>query len=325
MKVNFRLSRIVLVQVIFLLLSICAADGLGTSGKVTSIAISPNGSLVAAVWEKNSGSFIYMVPVDTGRATRLTDNATGNESNPSFSADGKQVIFTYSLPGSLHNELMIANIDGSGMKRLGPDQFDVSSPLLSSDNKTIVFARSAYFGSYSPIARPHSHEWSVYRSDLNGSKPLDLTNKTFYMVSPLSLSPDDKHIVLVTEELNSDQRISVYSVEQPGKPLQSLQPHANTGHWYPIYTCPNYLPDGTSVLFMSPSGRVKYDYDIYRLDLTTGATQKLTNRNGYSTNLRVSRSGKTAVFLRWRSDVSRVFLLNLESRKVVPLEISGLQ
>ena len=326
MKVSLRLSQFVLKQGIVFFLFTCAAFGSGNLGKVAAVAISPDGNLVAAVWEKASGSFIYLIPVGTGKAVRLTNNTAGDDSSPAFSADGKRVIFTYSSPGSSHNEVVMTNVDGSGMQRLGPELFDVSSPVLSSDNDTIVFTRSGYFGNYSPIAQPHPHALRVYVSDLDGKNPRDLTNKTFYMVSPVSLSPDDKHIVLVTEELESDQRISVYAVEQPGRPIQSVQPHVkNSGHWYPIYACPNYLADGRSILFMTPSGRLKYDYDVYRLNLTTGATQKLTNRNGYANNLKVSRDGKTAVFLRWHSEISRIFLLEVESHKLTPLDVSGLE
>jgi Tol biopolymer transport system component len=63
------------------------------------------------------------------------------------------------------------------------------------------------------------------------------------------------------------------------------------------------MPDGKSILFMAASdGKHGYDYDVYRLDLGTGTLERLTNGNGYATDLKVSADGNTAVFLKWHSD-----------------------
>jgi Tol biopolymer transport system component len=66
---------------------------------------------------------------------------------------------------------------------------------------------------------------------------------------------------------------------------------------------------------------------VYRLDLQTGAVERLTKRNGYATDLRVFADGKTAVFLKWRSDhhatpvQSELYLLDLQSHNVSPMKV----
>jgi dipeptidyl aminopeptidase/acylaminoacyl peptidase len=66
------------------------------------------------------------------------------------------------------------------------------------------------------------------------------------------------------------------------------------------------------------------------LDLRTGAIERLTKGNGYATELKVSADGKTAAFLKWRKNWigeisdAEIYLLDLESRKLTPLKVSGL-
>lgn len=205
--------------------------------------------------------------------------------------------------------------------------------MFSPDNKSIVFSRSGFYGSYSPIAQPHPHAWRFYASDLDGTNVRELTSESFYMASPASISSDGKNMVIVREGINTNREIAIYALDHPGKPIQSLQPHVpkEADPKNPILNFPNYMPDGKSILFMAASdGKHGYDYDVYRLDLTTGSLDRLTNGNGYATDLKVSADGKTAVFLKWRSDWHRTpvnsepYLLDVQTHKVTPLRITGL-
>ena len=75
-------------------------------------------------------------------------------------------------------------------------------------------------------------------------------------------------------------------------------------------------------------GKHGYDYDVYRVDLGTGSL--LTNGNGYATDLKVSADGNTAVFLKSHSDLrstpdkSEPYLLDVQTHKLTPLRITGL-
>ena len=135
---RFRFVALSGVLVLLLALS-CVAHDAKDSGKVTSLAISPDGSLVAATFEKGPRSIIYVIPVSTGKAVRLKKNEAGDESSPAFSPDGKRVIFSYWPLGESHSQVVLANVDGSGMKALPSGQFNELLPVLSSDNQTVVF------------------------------------------------------------------------------------------------------------------------------------------------------------------------------------------
>jgi Tol biopolymer transport system component len=295
--------------------------------QITTLAVSPDGRLIALVAQKDRTSFIYKVPIDTGIATRLTDAKDGEENSPSFSADGKRIAYSYEPGDHRRSRIVIANVDGSDARQWSPSNVADLSPVLSPDNATIVFSRADFYGSYSPIAQPHPHGWNFFAANLDGTNVRQLTTEHFYIVSRPAVSSDGKNMVVVTEGLETDQQIAIYSITSPGPPLRTFRPHVpdEISHKHPIFTYPNYLPDG-SILFMAADKGV--GYDVYRFNPDTGVIEKLTNQNGYATELKVSVDGKTAAFLKWHRtwrDVTdpEPYLLDLETRKLAPLKISG--
>ncbi len=166
--------------------------GGSTSSQIRSVAVSPDGKLIAVDFGKRGASFIYKIAIDTGNATRVTNAKTGEESSPAFSPDGKRIAYSYSPGNGAHSSIVIGNVDGSDLHPWSPSESNDFSPVFSSDNKTIVFSRSGFYGSYSPIAQPHPHAWRFYVSDLDGANVRDLTGESFYMASPASVSPDGK-------------------------------------------------------------------------------------------------------------------------------------
>jgi len=300
-----------------------------------SVSISPDGKFIAVDFVRGKTSHVYLIALDKGNATRLTHANTGEESNLTFSPDGKLIAYTYFPEDGAPSRIVIGNADGSDLHQWSRSQDKVRdfSPVFSPDNKTMIFARSRFYGSYSPIAQPHHHAWDFYAADLDGANIRQLTNESFYVASVPSISPDGKSMVAVTEDLDTARKIAIYSLEHPEKPPQLFRPHVpkEADRKNPIFNCPNFMPDGKSILFMAASdGRHGYDYDVYRLDLATGALERLTKGNGYATDLRVFADGKTAVFLKWRSDwhatpvTNDLCLLGIQSRNVIPLKVSEL-
>jgi len=272
-----------------------------------------------------------LIALDTGNATRLTNDNKGEESDLSFSPDGKHIAYTYFPPDGERSRIMVGNADGSDLHAWSPSRDNVRdfSPIFSSDNQTMILSRSRFYGNYSPIAQPHYHAWDFYAGDVDGTNIRQLTDESFYKTSRLSVSPDGKSMVVVTESLDSPEQISIYSLDHAEKPSRVLRPRV-PGHER-IYNCPNFMPDGKSILFLAATGGWRfYDYDVYRLDLQTGGVERLTKRNGYATDLRVFADGKTAVFLKWRSDrhatpvESELYLLDLQSHNVSPMKVNGL-
>jgi Tol biopolymer transport system component len=320
---------------LFLTLATSFLCGGDSRSRIRSVAISPDGKLIAVDHGDGKASYIYRVPVDTGAATRFTNASTGNESSPAFSPDGKRIAYSYSVSAGVHSAIAVGNADGSDLHTWSPSEANnYFSPVFSPDGKTLVFAKSGFYGNYSPIAQPQPHAWSFYASEFDGTNLRELTSESFYMASPASVSPDGKSMVIVQESLDTNRAIAIYSLDHPGKPIQLLRPHVpkEADHKNPLLNFPNYMPDGKSILFMAGSdGKHGYDYDVYRVNLATGSLDRLTTGNGYATDLKVSADGKTAVFLKWQSDwhgtpvKSEVYLLDVQSHKVTELKITGLE
>ncbi|MFZ0481029.1 MAG: hypothetical protein WAL71_17955 [Terriglobales bacterium] len=302
-----------------------------SSGQMREVSVSPDGKFIAVVYAKDRTYFIYKIAMDTGNATRLTDTKTGAESNPTFSADGKRIAYSYSPGNGAHSQIVVGNADGSGLQPWPSSEADDFRPLFSPDNKSIIFARAGYYGSYSPIAQPHQHEWNFFESDLDGKNVRQLTDEKFYMVSPASVSTDGKNLLFVSTEDHGDV-MEIRSLAQPPKPQLSLRPHVpGEPRLGSALAWVNYMPDGKSVLLMAASdGKQGYDYDVYRLDIGSGALERLTNGNGYATDLRVFSDGRTALFLKWQLDWHRtpvsneLYLLDLQTQKLTPFRVKGL-
>jgi Tol biopolymer transport system component len=300
-------------------------------GRMESVSVSPDGKTIAVDFMKDKTSHIFLIALATGNATHLINDNKGEESDLSFSPDGKHVAYTYFPPNGERSRIMVGNADGSDLHAWLPSTENVRdfSPVFSPDNKTLIFARSRFYGNYSPIAQPHNHAWDFYAADLDGTNIRQLTNESFYNASRISVSPDGKNMVVMTEDLDTPQKIAIYLLEYADKPARVLRPRV-PGHER-IYNCPNFMPDGKSILFLAATeGWRFYDYDVYRLDLETGAVERLTKKNGYATDLRVFADGKTAAFLKWRSDrhatpvESELYLLDIQSHNVTPVKVSGL-
>jgi Tol biopolymer transport system component len=292
-----------------------------------SVAISPDGKLLAIDFGDDHTSFIYKIDVDSGNATRLTGAKVGRESSPAFSPDGRRISYSYSPGKGQPSSIVIENVDGSNLHAWSSSGENDYWPVFSLDGKRIIFARSAFYGNYSRIAQPHPHGWDVYAGDSNGTNVRQLTHEEFYMASPLSVSDDGKSMVLVTDGGHSSQQIAVYSFDQTEKPALSLRPHIpKEPRLGPQFDSPNFMPDEKSLLFMAASsGHGGYDYDVYRMDIASGSVERLT------TGLKVSANGKTAVFLKWRLNwwrrtpvQSTPYLLDVQTHKLTALKVKGL-
>jgi Tol biopolymer transport system component len=330
---NVRFGIRALTTGLFSLFLVCPSNGAGSSGEISSVAISPDGRVLAVDFKKGGSSFIYRIAVDTGVATRLTDAKDGEESSPVFSPDGKHIAYSYWPADHRRSRIVIVDTDGSNPHQWSPSAASDFSPVFSPDGKILVFSRAGYYGSASPIAQPHPHAWNFYASDLDGTNLRQLTNESFYMASAASIAPDGKKMVVVTEGLDTNRQICIYALDGTSRPTQCFRPHVpkEADHKNPILNYPNFMPDGKNILFMAASnGKHGYDYDIYKLQVETGSLERLTLGNGYATDLKVSADGRTAVFLKYRKNwlgditTNEVYLLDLQSLKATPVKLSGL-
>ena len=105
---------------------------------------------------------IYVMDADGGNQQRLTENR-GNEWFPSWSPDGKRIVFTMSDNGT---EIYVMDADGGNQQRLTNNQRNDRWPSWSPDSKRIVFASD----------RDRSPDFDIYVMDADGGNQQRLTN-----------------------------------------------------------------------------------------------------------------------------------------------------
>jgi Tol biopolymer transport system component len=294
----------------------------GKSGSEFSpVAFSPDGKFIVFPYSKGESTHLFWASVADGHASRLTNSDCGQEYDPDFSPSGDGIVFSCS------GRIYLWKKDASQAQPLISSDGRDAFPRFSPDGQRIYFARYGYYGSYSPIAQPHAHEWNLFVIDLADKTVHPLTNENFYGIGELSISPDGKEMMVSTP----DKGILVYSTNG-GAMLRAFNPPVKSVSCLPnseLIVDGQYTRDGGSILFRFPSeGTDGYDYDVYAVNLKTGTMEKLTTRNGYSTGLRVSPDGKSAIFVKWSKNWhgtpvrSELYILSLESRELRKLNIS---
>jgi Tol biopolymer transport system component len=318
------------------LLTVVACDVFATndSPAMQRVLLSANGKLIAVDYSHDKTAFIYLVSVETGGATRLTQRTDGNEAAGAFSADGSHLAYTYWPPAESHPQIYIRNLEsGEEVAWDNVSAYDFS-PKLSPDGKTVVFSRSGHFGNYSPIAQPAYHAWDFWAADRDGHHARQITKSSYYGASPASISNDGKQIAFLCVFANKPAAICLHSLLTPPDADTELRPHiphAVSSGDEPMND-PNFTTDGKSILLLAANqGKRIYDYNVFRVDLATQSVEQITQGTGSTTSLTVSGDGKTAAMLRWQVNsraiptTSEVWLLDLTTHKMRQLTITGLK
>jgi Tol biopolymer transport system component len=153
-----------------------------------------------------------------------------NGYDPSVSPDGTKIAYC-SLRDDQYSQIYVANVDGSGEKRVTKiTTGDSCGPVWSHDGKKIAF--------YS-FALPHpSRNPAIWVMDPDGSNQKRLVE---HGLSP-SWSPDDKQIVYAS---NRDGKFQIYAMSSDGTNIRRLTNNRAEE------SSPAWAPDGAAIIFVS--------------------------------------------------------------------------
>lgn len=318
---------VIVLVIIALAISWNGPKGKFQEGAIGGFAISPDDHSLLLSRTINNATFLYRVSLDTGAALRLTQAKSGIESSSSFSPDGKQIAFVYQQSATGYSRIFIVNADGNNLHSLFNTAFgNDTGPHFTPDGAHIQFARIAEDITPDP---PGPKPWDIYSASLDGKSAVPLTTQHYSTRWGPSFTGDGHRFVYGLGGL-SRESLYVVSLDTPTKPAEPLLFRIPKGPDSPIYDSPTFAPDGRSIIFLAAcQGTKAFDYDVFRLDLATNVLSKLTTDNGYATNLAISPDGNWAVLLRWTArwgslpNLSKMYLLNLNTRAVTPLPITG--
>jgi Tol biopolymer transport system component len=172
-----------------------------------------DGKHIAFSWsggnDPMANNYIYTMDANGGNVRRLTDVGVG-DSEPSFSPDGKSIIFVSRRAG--HWNLFIMNSDGTNVRALTTDDTQIQGPRFSPDGKHIVYS-----------AFPEMNSWDIFvmRSDGTMRKALTKTSGTDNQEYSPSYSPNGKQIAFAASRDGVD---GIYIMNSDGTGERRLVP-----------------------------------------------------------------------------------------------------
>ena len=146
---------------------------------------------IAFMSQRDGNPEIYVMDTDGGNLRRLT-NHPGWDFSPSWSPDGKRIVFESDRDNDRdHNiDIYVMDADGGNQQKLTNHRAWDSSPSWSPDSQRIVF-HSKRDGNY-----------EIYVMDTDGGNLQNLTNHPggdfgpAWLNTPFSVSPTDKQFTM---------------------------------------------------------------------------------------------------------------------------------
>jgi dipeptidyl aminopeptidase/acylaminoacyl peptidase len=205
---------------------------------------------------------IWVMDADGKNQRQLT---VGNQYNPEWSPDGKQIAFqNYDLSKEVGTGISIMDVNGSSIKRLteGPDD---CYPTWSPDGKRIAFSKEVW--------EQKDGNWNlksggIYLVDSDGANLKRLTEDPLFFAEMSDWSPDGRKITFCVQP-------------DPNQPYQVWVMDADGGNQRMLYDWgyePVWSPDGGRIAFCSERGAQQagrgLTSDIYVMD-ADGANVKI--------------------------------------------------
>jgi Tol biopolymer transport system component len=188
-------------------------------------AWSPDGSRIAFASKREGSLDVYSMAADGGDTQGLT-STDADESHPSWSPSGRDLVFSRGTPG----DLFVVGADGSDEHALVTGAAHDAEPAWSPDGRWIAFVRRT----------PGTSIRELWLVRPNGTGARRLTSLGAVSEAP-AWSPDGSRLAFATNVRNVE--FEIYSVGVDGKGLRRITVSSEDSFE------PSWSPDGTTIAY----------------------------------------------------------------------------
>ena len=170
-------------------------------------AWSPDGSKIAFIKmtideEVFEDMDIFVMDVDGGSITQLTDTSDGTEWVPAWSPDGVRIVYDFT-PAGQRGDIYVMNAGGSNRRRLTSHMANDTDPVWSPDGTQIAFISE------------RDGDYEIYVMDADGSNIRKLTSNSGVYDSDPAWSPDGSKI-LFSSDRDMPEKGEIYVMDADG-------------------------------------------------------------------------------------------------------------
>ena len=203
-------------------------------------AVSPDGTKIAFTSYARVTPGIFVFSVDPPRDLRFYNQRASVNETPSFTPDGKQIIYASSAPRDNCCRIYLANLDGTGFRPITSASFiDVEPKVNPKTGSTVVFSSN------------RSGQEQVYLMNIDGTGIERLTPGEGEASNP-SWNPDGQHIAFSWTRGFAAGNWNVFIMDVASRQLTQLT-HSEGRNENPVWA-----PDGNHLAFESTRNGGRY-------------------------------------------------------------------
>ena len=199
----------------------------------TQPAASPEGGKIAFTSWVHTNPAIFVFSVDPVRDLRYYNQRASVNSSPSFTPDGKQIVYSSSAPNDRCCRIFIASLDGSGLRPISSVGFIDTEPKINP--KT---------GNEIAFVSGRSGPQQIYRMNMDGSDVERLTPGEGEASNP-SWHPGGQIIAYAWTRGYATGNFNIFTMDVASRAYTQLT------HSEGRNENPSWAPDGVHLVFMS--------------------------------------------------------------------------
>jgi TolB protein len=199
----------------------------------TQPAASPESGKIAFTSWVHTNPAIFVFSVDPVRDLRFYNQRASVNSSPSFTPDGKQIVYSSSAPDDRCCRIFIANLDGGGLRPISSAGFIDTEPKINpKTGNEIVFVSG------------RSGPQQIYRMNMDGSDVERLTPGEGEASNP-SWHPGGQIIAYAWTRGYATGNFNIFTMDVASRGYTQLT------HSEGRNENPSWAPDGVHLVFMS--------------------------------------------------------------------------